>query len=159
MLLHANTNVRPGPVIAAAGTGRLVTSFGCEKSRIVVPGEATRGAYAVWEHESHPGFGPPRHIHHREDEIFHVLEGRLLVWCDGRTYEAGPGDTAALPRGLPHAFKVISATPARMLMTVVPGGFEHFFAAVAGLRLPEEMTALIDVSHGYGLEYVGPALD
>lgn len=152
--------VRPRtPVIAGLHANMLVPTIGDSEMRVVVPGEATGGAYAVWMNLSRPGASPPRHIHHREDEIFHVLEGRLAIWIDGEVFEAGPGDTASLPRGLAHTFRVISETPARMLMTVVPGGFERFFAAVSGLVVPRDMGEVIRISDGYGLEYVGPPLE
>ena len=133
--------------------------IGIGPMRIIVPGEATGNAYAVCLNSFQPGAGPSRHVHAREDEIFHILEGRLLVWCDGRTFEAGVGDTALLPRGVPHAFRVVSKRPARVLMTVVPGGFEHFFDAVAKLRLPDEEARLMSISHDYGIGYIGPPLE
>ena len=149
---------RTAPVITGLAAAPIVPTFGATEMRVLVPGSAAGGAYGVWMHLSPPGSSPPRHIHHREDEIFHVLEGKLLIWCDGNTYEAGPGDTAALPRGVAHTFRVISDTPARTLMTVVPGGFERFFAAVSGLVIPQDMGRLVEISDGYGIEYVGPPL-
>ncbi len=122
--------------------------------RILVSGDATGGAYAVGLRISQPGFTSPLHCHSREDEVFHILEGRLRIWCDGRDIDVGPGDTTALPRGLPHSFQVISATPARLLTTLVPGGLENFFAAVAELG-PEHQARLIAISRDYGIEYVG----
>jgi quercetin dioxygenase-like cupin family protein len=150
---------RPAPVISGLHAGPLVPTIGDSEMRVVVPSEATAGGYAVWMNLSAPGASPPRHVHYREDEIFHVLEGKLAIWVDGETYEAEPGDTASLPRGIPHTFRVISDTPARMLMTVVPGGFERFFAAVSGLVVPRDMGDLVRISDGYGLEYVGPPLE
>ena len=132
---------------AATGAGAM---------RVIVPGEATGNAYAVCLGSFEPGSGPGRHVHAREDEILHVLEGRLLLWCDGRVFEAGSGDTAALPRGVPHSFRVISDRPARVLTTVIPGGLEHFLAAAAGLRSPDEQARLAGVGRDYGIEYVNP---
>ena len=127
-------------------------------TRVVVPGEATGGAYAIWLHVAQPGFSPPRHVHRREDEIIHVLDGELLVWCDGTRFRAGPGNTATLPRRLPHSFRVTGERPARMLVTVVPGGFERFHAAVAALRLPNDIPDLLDISADFGIDYVGRPL-
>ena len=42
---------------------------------IVVGGEQTGGAYAVTQDRWSPGFGPPPHVHQREDEGFYILEG------------------------------------------------------------------------------------
>lgn len=146
------------PVVTGPAESDLVTVGAGGRMRVIVPGAATGNAYAVYLGSYEPGSGSLRQVHTREEKVFHVLDGRVLVWCDGRATEAGPGDTLALPRGLPHAFRVISDTPARMIMTVVPGGFETFFAAIAGLRLPDDQARLVTISERYGLEYVGPPL-
>ena len=98
------------------------------------------------------------HVHHREDEIFYILEGRFQVWCDGRTWTAEPGATIFLPRGVPHTFRNVGDSPGRKLITVVPGGFEGFFAAVAarGLRIPEHLPQLQELGAAYGLAFTGP---
>ena len=126
-----------------------------DAARILVSNEATAGAYAVWMQTVAPNGGPGRHIHENEDEVFQVLAGRLLVWCDGQTYEAGPGDTRALPRGVAHAFRVISDHPARLLRTVVPGGFEQIHA-VEDLRPSEDEPRLRQLGGRYGIRYVDP---
>lgn len=146
------------PVLAGLDTNPLVPTIAGSEMRVVVPSGTTAGQYAVWWNQSVPGESPPRHIHHREDEIIHVLAGRLAIWIDGAVHEAGPGDTASLPRGLAHTFRVISPTPAQMLMTVVPGGFERFFAAVSGLVVPDDLGRIARIGEGYGLELVGPPL-
>ncbi len=38
------------------------------------------------------GWATPAHEHGREEEIFYVLDGRGLMWLDGRTAEIGAGD-------------------------------------------------------------------
>lgn len=146
------------PVLAGLHANALVPSISGTEMRVVVPAEATAGAYAVWLNISAPGASPPRHIHHREDEVIHVLEGRLAIWIDGQLHEAAPGDTASLPRDVAHTFRVISDTPAHMLMTVVPGGFERFFAAVSGLVVPRDIAEVARISGEYELEIVGPPL-
>jgi len=42
-----------------------------------VHGRNTGGVVSVVESHDVPGGGPPPHIHTREDEWFHVLEGEL----------------------------------------------------------------------------------
>ncbi len=158
MLDSLKTVVRRSAVITPAGRGPSIRAFGVESVRMIIPAESVGGAYGVWEMTAQPGFSPPRHLHHREDEVIRVMTGRLQVWCGGATFEVGPGDTAALPLGVVHSFRVISATSARMVMTCVPGGFEGFFAATSGMILPDDMDGILDISHDYGLEYVGPPL-
>ena len=46
--------------------------------------------------------GPPRHIHHLEDEFGSVSAGVLSVEIGGVVREAGVGEALTLPRGVPH---------------------------------------------------------
>ena len=45
-----------------------------------------------------PGFSPPMHVHHREDESFYILEGELTLQCGERRFRAGTGAFVFLPR-------------------------------------------------------------
>jgi quercetin dioxygenase-like cupin family protein len=40
-----------------------------------IHGRDTGGVVSVVESHDVPGSGPPPHIHHREDELFQILEG------------------------------------------------------------------------------------
>lgn len=44
--------------------------------------------------------GPP-HIH-EEEQIVCVLQGRIEVWVDGVSYEAGPGCIVLIPSNVEH---------------------------------------------------------
>jgi len=80
------------------------------------------GVLGVVEVRAAPGFSPPLHLHHREDEAFWLLKGAMTV-CDGQTFKAGTGSFIWLPRGRPHTFRVDGDEPARMLKMITPG--EH----------------------------------
>ena len=160
--LRLTTRAEPAldrPIIAGPDDSRPIVACGNDLVRVLVPSEATSNAYAVWVHTAQPGSGPPLHVRMREDEIFHILEGRPCILCDGRSYEASPGDTAALPRGLAHSFRVISATPARKLMTVVLDGFEHFFEAAAEPHLAEDEARVRLIGEEFGVHLVDPPLE
>ena len=43
------------------------------------------------------GESPPLHVHHTEDEIFHVLEGRLRVRAADTEVTLGAGETILGP--------------------------------------------------------------
>ncbi|WP_234818672.1 cupin domain-containing protein [Sinorhizobium fredii] len=43
---------------------------------------------------------PPLHVHRREDEVFHILEGRMRFHIDGRERIAGAGETVIAPKEL-----------------------------------------------------------
>lgn len=71
------------------------------------------------------------HAHEHEDEISHVLAGRLGVQVGDEVIEAGPGDTVVKPRGVAHAFWNAADEPVRFLELITPGGFEDYFDDVA----------------------------
>jgi mannose-6-phosphate isomerase-like protein (cupin superfamily) len=98
------------------------------------------------------GFGPPLHVHHREDELLQVLEGALLVVCGGAEAELEAGAFAYLPRGVPHTFRVQGEQPARMLAVFTPGGIERLF-------IDAQPGTFDELSARFGVEYVGAPLE
>lgn len=92
--------------------------------------EQTSNAFTLLEWSAAPGFAPPRHVHHAEDEAFYILEGAMTVTCGNRSWEAEPGSFVFLPRGLVHGFTVTGTTPIRGLQLTVPAGFERFINEV-----------------------------
>src|SRR5262249_53287055 len=77
-------------------------------SRMTVKATAdeTNGGFGLVETVIPPGFSPPLHIHHREDESFYVLEGELTMRCGDREFRASAGSFFFLPRDVPHSFVV-----------------------------------------------------
>ena len=73
------------------------------------------------------GFGPPLHVHGREDEAFYILDGQISVECGAKRFTAGPGDFTFLPRGIPHTF-LVTRGPVRGLQIAAPAGFEEYIA-------------------------------
>ena len=100
-------------------------------------GEDTGGRLTVFEILFPPDSGPPLHVHEREDEAFYVLEGSLSVRMGEEEFEALAGSFVFQPRGIPHTFRS-SSDGARVLLLVVPSGFEGYFRALS--RLAEAMT-------------------
>jgi len=117
----------------------------------------TNGAFGLVEGQLPPGFESPYHVHTNEDEAFYVVEGEMAFIVDGKWTVAGPGTYAFGPRNLPHGFKVVGETPARLLLLCSPGGFEGF---VNELRQPEpappDMGVLVATATRYGIEILGP---
>ncbi len=101
---------------------------------ILVSGEQSGGRYALIDMHVPPGGGPPPHRHDFE-EMFHVLEGEVEVTFRGEKSTARAGETVSIPANAPHAFRNVSAAPARLLCTVSPAGEEAFFLEI-GDRVP-----------------------
>lgn len=122
---------------------------------------------SVLEHRAAQGDSPPLHVHHDEDEIFHVLEGEVRYRVGDQERRASAGETLLTPKGIPHTYRVESAE-ARML-TITRGKFENFIRAFGrpterdtmpdpSAPTPEQAEALARVCQQFGIELVGPPL-
>ena len=66
------------------------------------------------------GSGPDYlHVHHADDEAWHVLEGTLTFKFSDKQVEAPAGTTVFIPAGVPHAY-FESHGPARYLIILTP---------------------------------------
>ena len=68
---------------------------------------------SVLEHQAACGESPPLHIHHEEDEVFHILEGEVRYQVGETTYLAKAGETFIAPKGIPHTYRIVSPESAR----------------------------------------------
>jgi mannose-6-phosphate isomerase-like protein (cupin superfamily) len=98
-------------------------------ARIHVRGDEAGGLGLV-EITGAPGDMPPLHVHHRDDEVFYVLEGELELHAGDTSVLLGPGEAFVAPRGVPHVYRVASPTPARWL-GLSTAGFEAFVEAAS----------------------------
>src|SRR5947209_5713970 len=65
------------------------------------------------------GSGPAYlHVHHADDEAWHVLEGTLRFRFADRDVEAGPGSTVFVPAGVPHDYSADAS--GRYLIVLTP---------------------------------------
>lgn len=134
-----------------------------ERITCKVESRTTGGAYSLIEIVCPPGVGPPLHVHHGEDEVFHILEGELLVQNGSEKVRAAAGGTLHLPKDQAHAYRNIGAAPARFLVLLTPGGFEDFFDEVSRVPVPAhgppDMAKLTEIARRYQLELAGPPLE
>ncbi|MBO6717698.1 MAG: cupin domain-containing protein [Rhizobiaceae bacterium] len=128
--------------------------------RTILRREDSEGRMSVVDSVSPVGSGPPRHIHHAEDETFVVLSGECEFWLDGETFTKGPGEAVFVPRGREHTFRVIGDIPSRHLVILTPGGFEDFFVEMARGKygIPEDMPAIEESAKRHNLTFTGPPL-
>ena len=108
---------------------------------------------------------PPLHVHHEEDELFHILSGEIRYRIGDLITVKRAGDSALAPRGIPHGFRVISKGGATVLI-ITRGGFEEMVrsvsrpAAIAGLPdqvepSPEMQAMLTDQCALRNIEILG----
>jgi mannose-6-phosphate isomerase-like protein (cupin superfamily) len=150
MLDHRKTDLGPGTL---NWNGTLY--------RTLLTTADSSGAMSIVESLSPAHSGPPRHIHHAEDEVFVIFSGEVLFWLEGEIFTRGPGGTVFVPRGREHTFRVIGDQPSRHLVILTPGGFEGFFADMAKgrCRIPEDMPTVLEAAKRHNLTFTGPPLD
>jgi mannose-6-phosphate isomerase-like protein (cupin superfamily) len=153
------------PFLVGAQEGQALWTLNT-LTRLLAGAASTAGALGAWDWRGSTAGNPPLHVHQREDEAFSVLEGRVIFEVGGTRLAASVGDFVFAPRGLPHRFAVDS-DEARLLVLVVPGGFERFFVEVgrpadaATLPPAEEPDpeAVARAAEPYGVETLGPPLE
>lgn len=165
-MTYTNPPAATHPIIRQPGEGDHVLQMGACVT-VKLPADAAEGArVSAAEFLMPPEFGPPLHVHHGEDELLQILEGRVRVVCGDQDEVLSAGGFAYLPRDVPHTFWVQGDQGARMLTVFTPGGFERMFVdsgvPTGTAHLPNgegaAPGALDAVMSRYSVEYVGPAL-
>jgi len=65
------------------------------------------------------GSGPATlHVHHSDDEAWHVLDGELTFRYADRKESVGPGETVFVPAGVPYTYS--AGEGARYLIILTP---------------------------------------
>ncbi len=151
-----------GGLVLPPGDGKTVRLPGNEIT-FLRRGATGGEAYSLVEWIASPGVpGTPLHIHRITDEAFYVVEGTFGFQVGQRTVEAARGTFLVAPKGLEHAYWNQGATPARILITMSPPGFEQYFEELAeGLAaVGEDAEAAMSVrkalSEKHDIEVVGP---
>jgi mannose-6-phosphate isomerase-like protein (cupin superfamily) len=138
------------PIITPSGEGKVWKVAG-DQITCKGAGEQTGGGDAVMEEASPPNGGPPLHVHERTDEIFYVLGGEYEVTCGDRTMRVAEGTMFIVPKQVPHALRNIRTTTSRVLVTLIPAGFEKFFEAADGVV---DRDQLIQIAGRYDVKFV-----
>src|SRR5258708_1103692 len=82
------------------------------ESHIRVAPEARHGQLAILDYRAPAGFGPPRHLHQRDDEVIELVEGQVVVWTSERSLVLAPGDLVLLAEARPaYMARLPAASP------------------------------------------------
>jgi quercetin dioxygenase-like cupin family protein len=150
------------PVIRAGGEGEVRWFYGGGTHTWKATAEETGGAFLLFEDAMDGGKVTPLHIHPESDETMYVLEGEILFHMDGGEHRLGVGGVAVAPRGVPHAFCVVSES-ARLLCLHTPGSCQDFYWGASEPIGPGTAPGPVDFErvgasarqHG-GIEILGP---
>lgn len=140
------------------GTRLGVLTYGGSERIIKLRSNQTSGRLMLMEGRILPGEGPPIHIHTREDESFHVLEGELEFQVGDDIIMAKAGQWIYAPIGIKHTFRNVNTSSARLEFVFTPGGIEHYFEEVDRVfrERPTDWSNIAKaVANKYGIEMLG----
>ena len=86
----------PVSIDRAASSGIVSRTSWGEESRIRIGPADSGGQLTILDYRAPASFGPPRHLHHREDEVFELIEGQVVVWTPNLSFVLAPGDLVLL---------------------------------------------------------------
>ena len=105
---------------------------------------ASGNSFSVHEWQ---GSGPATlHVHHSDDEAWHVLEGELTFRYKDRTETVGAGSTVFVPAGMPHTYS--AGAGARYLIILTP----RVAALISTLQSDREATHQHDIYRRFDSE-------
>lgn len=151
----------PVPLVRHVGNTERRWFYGGGVFRWLARAEDTAGAFLLWEDLMERGKVTPLHTH-PDEETMYVLEGEIVLHLDGAEHHIEAGGVALAPRGVPHAFMVVSDT-ARMLTLHTPGTCQDFYLGASEVIGPDVDSGPVDFAriaasgqrHG-GIEILGP---
>lgn len=125
---------------------------------------------SMLEHRAPFHDSPPMHIHHKEDEVFHILEGTFIFKIHEEERKLAAGNTLLMPKGVPHSYRIDSSEGGHWITVTTKGDFENLVLAISRpalqIRLPEasgvpsaeDQKFLSQKAAEFNIEIVGPPL-
>lgn len=86
-------------------------------------GERRKGTFRLIEFLTPAGTFITSRLRKKEDEALYIIEGEVIVSCEGQTLHAGPGTFLFLPCAAPYSMEISTAGPLRYLTWLTPAGF------------------------------------
>ena len=153
------TTTAPHTVLAADEGLRLQSGPGRDLI-FKVTGEETGGALDYFIVDVAPHGGPPLHVHHKQEETIHVLEGRFKVRIGDELFQLEQGGFAYLPSEVPHAFLNLTDQPAQIIVVYTPGGGHKFYEELgpATRNGTPDRAAIAAIFEKHGMSLLGPPL-
>lgn len=150
------------PIIRGAGEGDKRSFFGGGLHTWKLMADDTNGAFFMFEDVMARAKTTPLHRHPEADETVYVLEGEIVVDIDGTESRVGAGGMTFTPKGVPHAFLVVSDS-ARLLTLQTPGIGQGFYRGASEPAI-DDTCATVDMAriqasarqNPRGIEILGP---
>jgi quercetin dioxygenase-like cupin family protein len=150
------------PIVRGAGEGETRSFLGGGLHTWKLTTDDTGGAFLHFEDLLARAKTTPLHRHPEADETVYVLEGEIVTHVDGSEHRVGAGGMIFTPRGVPHAFLVLSET-ARLLTLQTPGIGQEFYRGASDPTTADS-SAAVDIArvqasaraNPRGIDLLGP---
>jgi len=147
---------------ALSPTGGLKFTPPGEEVFFKIGGDEVENLFDYFEIKTSYLEGPPLHIHIKQVETFHLIEGELTVQVGDQMIEAKPGDFILIPKGVVHTYvNLKEGTVARAVGNLAPGGFYKFVAELSDYQRtahPPDQAKINEISAKHDQVFVGPPL-
>jgi mannose-6-phosphate isomerase-like protein (cupin superfamily) len=118
------------------------------------------GDLYVFQHTDMGKGGPPRHVHHAQDEWFYVVAGEFAAEIGDEKFLLKPGDSLFAPRGVPHAWAHVGNQQGTLITAVSPAGtFETFIRDTTKHPTLPSSEDVAKAFEAHGMTVVGPPLE
>jgi mannose-6-phosphate isomerase-like protein (cupin superfamily) len=132
------------------------TIAGANQIAYKVSSRDTKGGLFLFEQVSLRKGGPPRHLHHNQEEWFYVISGEYVFEVGEERIRLRPGDSLLAPRRVPHVWAYVGEMPGKILIGFQPAGkMETFFEEAAKIS---DFAADEKLYRACEMEIVGPPL-
>ena len=121
---------------------------------------ATDDSIMLFEETIPVGIKSTLHLHHDSDEVAYVLSGEVTFKIGDEVTVGGPGTSAFMPRGVPHAWKNTGTETARALFLYTPakaGGLIEEQQRTGRMFNAMSRQELADLLQRHGWELLGPS--
>ena len=133
------------PIVRNAGEGdkQLFSGGGLHIWKLLA--EDTGGAFFLFEDTMVKDKMTPLHLHPEAHEITYVIDGEIELQVDGQRSRVRSGGMSFVPRGIAHAFIVVSAE-ARLIAIQSPGEPGQGFYRSASDPATDDTNDLVDLT-------------
>ena len=133
------------PIVRNAGEGDKQTFFGGGLHTWKLLAEDTGGAFFLFEDTMVKDKTTPLHLHPEAHELTYVIDGEIEVQADGNRSRVRSGGLSFVPKGVAHAFIVVSAE-ARLITLQSPGAVGEAFYRGASRPAVDDTVDLLDIA-------------
>ena len=133
------------PIVRNAGEGDKQSFAGGGLHLWKLLAEDTNGAFFLFEDTMVKDKTTPLHLHPEAHEMTYVIEGEIEVQADGHRSRVRSGGMSFVPKGVAHAFIVVSAE-ARLITIQSPGAAGQAFYRGASDPAIDDTADIVDLA-------------